>query len=56
MTFGPYRIYRSADGEHVETTRRACLRCRRGFDSHGPGNRMCDSCRTRSADASPYAV
>lgn len=56
MTFGPYRVYRGPDGEPVETTRRPCLRCRRDFDSHGPGNRLCEPCRTKSADASPYAL
>lgn len=35
---------------------RPCLRCRRPFPSAGPGNRMCDPCRTKLADESPYAV
>ena len=37
------------------TTRRSCLRCRRSFDSHGLGNRLCEPCRLKSADASLYA-
>lgn len=44
------------DGRRRQTQRRSCLRCRRAFDSLGPGNRMCDPCRARSAEASPYAV
>jgi len=33
---------------------RPCLCCRDPFDSHGPGNRLCDRCRAR--DVSPYAL
>lgn len=32
----------SGDGE---TSPRTCLRCRETFDSHGPGNRLCRSCK-----------
>lgn len=35
---------------------RPCLRCRQPFLSDGPGNRMCGPCKTKLADASPYAV
>lgn len=56
MSHGPSRIYRGADWQKVPTTRRPCLRCRREFDSVGPGNRLCEPCRVKSADASPYAV
>lgn len=38
------------------TQRRSCLLCCRAFDSDGPGNRLCDPCGKRAADASPYAV
>ena len=50
------RILRGGDGEPVPTTLRSCLRCRKDFDSTGPGNRMCDPCRAKMAEASPYAV
>lgn len=50
------RDLRDTDGAPKPTVRRSCLQCRRDFDSHGPGNRMCEPCRARSADASPYAV
>lgn len=33
---------------------RPCLRCRKPFESSGPGNRMCDRCR--GCDVSPYAL
>jgi hypothetical protein len=56
VTSGPYRAIRDPDGTPVQTMRRACLRCRCDFDSYGAGNRLCDPCRTLSADASPYAV
>lgn len=35
--------------------RRACLTCRESFRSAGPHNRLCDACRERIADLSPYA-
>lgn len=44
------------DGNHRPTTRRACLRCRRDFESTGSDNRLCGDCRLRAADASPYSV
>lgn len=50
------RDTRGLDGERRVTQRRPCLRCRRAFDSHGPGNRMCSACREKGSDASPYAV
>ena len=50
------RDLRGADDGPRPTTRRPCLRCRNPFDSHGPGNRLCDPCRARSSDASPYEV
>ena len=31
--------------EGVVTTVRKCLRCRCKFDSEGPGNRLCPTCR-----------
>lgn len=31
---------------------RPCLRCRKRFMSHGPGNRLCAHCRGR--DVSPF--
>jgi len=37
------------------TTVRKCLKCERAFDSEGPGNRMCSSCRSHSHILSPYA-
>lgn len=33
-------------------TRRACLCCRKPFDSSGPGNRLCPTCRSKST--SPF--
>lgn len=36
--------------------RRPCLCCRRTFESAGPGNRLCGTCRGRSSDVSPYAI
>lgn len=44
------------DGKPRPMTRRACLRCRRDFESTGAGNRLCGDCRIKAADASPYAV
>jgi hypothetical protein len=44
------------DGNPRPTTRRACLRCRKDFESTGPGNRLCRDCQMKAADASPYAV
>lgn len=44
------------DGKPRPMTRRACLRCRRDFESTGPGNRLCRDCQMKAADASPYAV
>lgn len=42
------------------TTKRRCLSCGRPFDSAGPGNRICGSCRStdahRASDAGSYAV
>ena len=32
---------------------RPCLCCQQLFESHGPGNRMCERCRMR--DVSPFA-
>lgn len=29
----------------METSRKKCLRCHKGFDSHGKHNRLCDRCR-----------
>lgn len=45
------------DGEGVKYVRlaeqeRSCLRCRKAFMSHGPGNRLCSECRAR--DVSPF--
>jgi len=45
------------EGEGVRYVRpaeqeRPCLRCRKPFMSHGPGNRLCGDCRTR--DVSPF--
>lgn len=36
-----------------EKVERACLRCGKQFDSSGPGNRLCQRCR--SVDVSPLA-
>lgn len=36
------------------TTVRPCLRCRTPFESSGPGNRLCERCRTQNV--SPYAI
>jgi hypothetical protein len=42
------------------TTKRRCLSCGSHFDSAGPGNRICGSCRStdahRASDAGSYAV
>lgn len=42
------------------TTKRRCLSCGSHFDSTGPGNRICGSCRSTDAhrvgDAGSYAV
>lgn len=54
LQFG--RDARDLDGNPRRMTQRACLRCRKGFDSAGPGNRLCGDCRVKAADASPYAV
>ena len=35
-------------------TLRPCLCCRQPFESSGPGNRMCERCRTR--DVSPFSI
>lgn len=56
MSSGPSRIYRGEDWGKAPTTRRSCIRCHRDFDSYGVGNRMCEPCRVKSADASPYAL
>jgi tRNA(Ile2) C34 agmatinyltransferase TiaS len=29
----------------AKTVQRHCLRCRGGFESHGPGNRLCEECK-----------
>lgn len=50
------RDLRDGVGAPKPTTRRPCLCCRRAFDSHGPGNRLCDPCRVRSAGESPFAL
>lgn len=50
------RDLRDVDGAGRPTTERPCIRCCRKFDSHGPGNRMCEPCRLKAADASPCAV
>jgi len=42
-------------GGERRTRRRACLRCDRNFNSVGPHNRMCDRCRNRGAELSPFA-
>lgn len=44
------------DGNPRPMTRRACLRCRKSFESAGAGKRLCRDCRTKAADASPYAL
>lgn len=54
--WGRDRNYRDPDGEERETVRRPCLRCRRLFASLGPGNRLCDPCRSRASEASPLAL
>ena len=36
---------RKPDGPPPGTTRRACLRCQKMFDSEGPGNRICQPCK-----------
>jgi hypothetical protein len=36
---------RKPDGPPPGTTKRACLRCNKTFDSEGPHNRMCNPCR-----------
>lgn len=38
----------------VDAAPQPCLCCRQPFASSGPGNRMCDRCRTRNV--SPYAL
>ena len=50
------RDSRDLDGNPLRTMRRACLRCRKDFESTGLGNRLCGDCRMKAADASPYAV
>lgn len=37
-------------GRVPKTAKRTCLSCDRPFDSTGPGNRMCQQCRRKSAD------
>lgn len=49
-------VPRDLRGGAIPIVVRPCLRCRSPFDNHGPGNRMCDPCRAKSAEASPYAV
>lgn len=56
-TDGPYgRVIRGLDDEYVQTRQRPCLRCRKRFDSVGPGNRLCTPCRAKSTDLSPFAI
>ncbi|MEA3002316.1 MAG: hypothetical protein QOH81_1104 [Sphingomonadales bacterium] len=52
---GTERKFRDPGGEERQTVCRPCLRCERPFDSTGPGNRLCDGCRQKSWDLSPYA-
>ena len=54
LQFG--RDARDLDGNPRLTMHRACLRCHKGFYSTGAGNRLCETCRVKAADASPYAV
>ena len=42
---GGSTIYQKPTAAPVTYTRRNCLRCGDGFDSWGPGNRLCDRCR-----------
>lgn len=38
--------HRQAELAAANLVRRKCLRCGGGFDSHGPGNRVCSSCKS----------
>lgn len=54
---GPYgRIVRGLDDAPIAPKQRPCLRCRKPFDSAGPGNRVCAACSNRAGEMSPYAL
>lgn len=37
---------RKPDAPATDTTPRRCLRCQKMFDSEGPGNRLCQPCKS----------
>lgn len=50
------RKRRDVHGEPLPTETRACLRCRKPFESEGPHHRLCGPCASRASETSPYAV
>ena len=47
---------RRAAHEKKRKQRRACLCCGKSFLSEGPHNRLCNACRQKGDDGSPYSV
>lgn len=40
----------------LEYTERVCLKCNKKFQSHGPGNRICDPCKNRNLTEKDHTV
>ena len=51
------RIELQVQADHAKKRiKRACMCCGSGFDSEGIHNRLCLTCRHRSAEAAPHGV